>query len=319
MITDYIRKVGRGKTLAKDLTGPEAVDAFAQLLKGHFTPAQAGAFLQALRIKELSAEELDGLMLVFSGGKSLSASPAGLALNLASDTPRKGGYASLLAAAGLAHNGLSVGVIRSEPMLSRNSESWESTWRMFGAAFPANLEIVHVYNLLPELQKLEPMRNELGFRSCLHTAEKLVNPWSNRPVVLGISHRHYAERMAENLRKRKLRGKIVLGNHGTPDLVLHKETEILEVLADGSLRTLHIRPADFGLAPDPGVYAVGFLPEWPKEWAKPGRGAFGPVLRYHLAFLRYAAETVPDLASGMEGLDEMLDGHLHSKSESQLP
>jgi len=164
---------------------------------------------------------------------------------------------------------------------------------------------------------LESIRGELGFRSCLHTAEKLINPWSNWPVVMGISHRHYAERMAENLRNRGLRGKIVLGNHGTPDLALHKETEIWEVLADGNIRTLLINPTDFGLHTDPVVYTLGFLPEWPKEWVKPGAGALGPVLRYHLAFQRYAAGQVPDPASGMAGLDEMLDGHLHSMSGNE--
>jgi hypothetical protein len=44
----FIRKVGRGKTLSQDLGYAEAGRAFALLLQGRFTPAQAGAFLQAL-------------------------------------------------------------------------------------------------------------------------------------------------------------------------------------------------------------------------------------------------------------------------------
>ena len=81
--------------------------------------------------------------------------------------------------------------------------------------------------------------------------------------------------------------KIVLGNHGTPDLVLHKETEVHEVLPDGTIRTVFFHPEMLGLKPDAAVYSLGGLAQWAGELAKPGFGALGPVLEYHLAFLRY--------------------------------
>ncbi len=299
---DYIRKVGKGKTLTRNLAFEEARDAFSQLLAGRFTPAQTGAFLQALRIKELSQEELDGLMqaLVLKPSGTSLLPPGGFALNLASDTARKGGYASFLAASLLAAKGMSVGVVHSDPMLSGNAESWEGTLAVGAThASPRPPVIVDVYDLIPALKNLQQIRRELGFRSCLHTAEKLLNPWPEKPLVLGISHRHYAERLAENLRRRGLTGKIVLGNHGTPDLVLHKETEIWEVLPGGEVRVLHLHPEDMGLQPDPTVYSLGFFPKWREEYAREGFGALGPVLLYHAAFLRYVAGEASEPKKGL--------------------
>ena len=62
-----------------------------------------------------------------------------------------------------------------------------------------------------------------------------MNPWPASPILLGISHKHYALRMAATLAAQGLRGRILLGNHGTVDLVLHKETEIVTVGADGAI------------------------------------------------------------------------------------
>ena len=294
----YIRKVGRGKTLSKDLGKDEARDAFQQLLAGRFSPAQTGAFLQALRIKELSQDELDGLVEALGSRIPPASSPpsGGFTLNLASDTPRKGGYASLLAAGFLAARGTPVGIVKSDPMLSGNQRAWDETWRMVGPSKPSVLD---VYDLVPALKSLREIRKELGFRSCLHTAEKLLNPWPERPVVLGISHRHYAERMAENLRRRGLIGKIVLGNHGTPDLALHKETEVWEVLHGGEIRMIQIHPSDMGLQPESEVYTLGFFPKWEEELMREGFGALGPVLLYHAAFLRYAAGEVAEPKEGV--------------------
>jgi anthranilate phosphoribosyltransferase len=309
----YVRKVGKGRTLLKSLERGEAARAFSMLLRGDFAASQAGAFLQALRIKELGLEELDGLMDALLAQQPVAVPalpPGGYTLNLASDTPRKGGYASLLASAQIAAAGTPVGVVRSEPVLSGNRASWDGTWdlvRAYGGASlhdarcdddcvhaPAALCVVESNDLAPQLRNLRKIRGELGFRSCLHTAEKLLNPWTDKTLVLGISHRHYADRLADHLARRGLTAKIVLGNHGTTDLVLHKETEVWEVLPGGAVRTVFFHPDDLAPnvpKPDAAVYSLGFFAQWGEELAKPGHGLLGPVLDYHLAFFRYVTGT----------------------------
>lgn len=327
----FVRKVGKGRTLLKSLDRAEAAEAFALLLRSGFTDAQAGAFLQALRIKELAASELDGLMdsLRACQPPQVPQLPdGGFVLNLASDTPRKGGYASLLAVAALAREGLPVGVVRSEPVLSLNRASWDKTWALATAGSgheaacddgcaghpPASLCVVEANDLAAPLRNLRKIRAELGFRSCLHTAEKLLNPWADKTLVLGISHRHYAERMCDHFARQGRTVKIVLGNHGTTDLVLHKETEVWEVLPGGEIRTVYFHPGDLGLRPDASLYSLGAFVRWAEEWAAPGHGELGPLLAYHVAFFRYVAGTaagaaVPRTASAEAPPLEPADGH----------
>ncbi len=320
--TAYIRKVGRGKTLAKSLGNREARQAFDWLFAGRFTDSQVGAFLQALRIKELEQDELDALWesLMSKTGPFLSLQPAlipGLTLNLASDTARKGGYVSLLAASLLATDGISLGVLRSDPILSKNSHSWVLSKELSGEllngiiqegigqeqthspTFP--IQELRVEDWIPALLALRRIREELGFRSCLHTAEKMLNPWPAQPLVLGISHRHYAERMALTLQRFNQKGFIVLGNHGTPDLALHKETEFWEISPEIGIRKGVIHPSDFGLEPDSILYTLGFFGKWSEELKKPEYGLLGPAILYHLAFFRYVLGNASTPRQGLDG------------------
>ena len=309
----FVRKVGRGKTLSQDLSPPEARAAFSALLDGAFTPAQFGAFLQALRIKELTQDELDALAGVAYGRLVRRDPLAGsrtLVLNLASDTARKGGLASVLALPLLRRLGVGAGVVRSTPVLSGNRKSFDAAWEAgadleaaLGSPAPGRAApppvIADCAELLPGLPALDRLRGELGFRSCLHTLEKLVNPWPGSPVVLGISHPHYALRMARTMVALGLSGKIIMGNHGTPDLVLHKETALVAVA--GEIREETIAPAALGLELT-DVYSLGKLPLW-REWvaegpAGPGAGLWR-VLHYHVAFLLWAAGAATDPAAGL--------------------
>ncbi|MDB5049433.1 MAG: hypothetical protein JWO30_2504 [Fibrobacteres bacterium] len=340
---DFVKKVGKGRTLSADLTALESRTAFNQLLDGAFLPVQAGAFLQALRIKELTQEELDGLVDVFRSRLVPQPPLAGrktLVLNLASDTQRKGGLASLLAAHLLRRFGVGVGLVRSAPVLQKNRASFDDTWELAklldpsGPLFPAADSAASAAGttadtaspapapvlldcgaVIPGLASLDELRSQLGFRSCLHTAEKLVNPWPASPMLLGISHKHYALRMAGTMADLGLFGKILLGNHGTVDLVLHKETECVSVDAGtgagkGSIREESVAPADLGLELSSDVYSLGKFPQW-REWMDAMAGGGTPeadrardnglrrAVQYHLAVLLWAAGVAENPAAGL--------------------
>lgn len=312
---DYVKKVGKGKTLSADLTADEAGGAFNLLLDGAFHPAQAGAFLQAMRIKELTQEELDALAGTFRARMTAMPPLAGahtLVLNMASDTQRKGGLASLVAAHLLPGFGVGVGIVRSEPVLQRNNASFDISLelgRSLGAAFPATAPgsapgpvIADCSGLIRGLAALDDLRGQLGFRSCLHTAEKLVNPWPASPLILGISHKHYALRMAATLARQGQRGRILLGNHGTVDLVLHKETETVAV--DGAIREESIAPAALGLEVPSDVYSLGKFPQW-REWAdaiaapESADNGLRRAVQFHLGALLWMAGAATDATAGL--------------------
>jgi anthranilate phosphoribosyltransferase len=327
---DFVKKVGKGKTLSQHLSHAESSDAFTALLDGAFTSAQAGAFLQALRINELAQEELDALAGVFRDRTAAQPPLAGaktLVLNLASDTGRKGGLASLLAAHLLGRFGVGVGLVRSAPVLSGNVASFDTTWELSqsldAAAFaptasaatasatavvpppPAPI-LADCSTLVKGLAAMDKLRGELGFRSCLHTAEKLVNPWKDSPVLLGISHKHYALRMAGTMAALGFRGRILLGNHGTVDLVLHKETDMV-VVEGGVIREESVSPAQLGLELSSDVYALGKFPQW-RGWLDAGDKALLRAVQYHVAVFLWAAGSVPDAAAGLAAAKTALPG-----------
>ncbi len=309
---DFVKKVGKGKTLSADLTASEARDAFDLLLAGGFAPSQAGAFLQALRIKELAQDELDALADTFRKRQPALPPLPGtrtLVLNLASDTQRKGGLASLLAAQLLPAFGVGVGIVRSEPVLQGNRASFETSLelaRVMAAEISPAPAIAACGDLIEGLAALDGLRGELGFRSCLHTAEKLVNPWPASPMLLGISHKHYALRLAAAMARQGLSGRILLGNHGTVDLVLHKETEMVAIDPSGTVREEALSPGELGLEIPSDVYSLGKFPAW-AGWV----AAFGDAdaqardnglrraVQYHLGFLLWAAGAAGDAAAGL--------------------
>lgn len=327
---DFVKKVGKGKTLSADLTAAEARDAFDLLLAGGFAPSQAGAFLQALRIKELSQDELDALADTFRKRQAALPPLQGsrtLVLNLASDTQRKGGLASLLAAHLLPAFGVGVGIVRSEPVLQGNRASFETSLELARAlaagitaeaagTAPAGAPgesasrapapaIAACGDLIAGQAALDGLRGELGFRSCLHTAEKLVNPWPASPMLLGISHKHYALRLAAAMARQGLFGRILLGNHGTVDLVLHKETEMIAIDASGTVGEETLSPADLGLEIPSDVYSLGKFPAW-AGWvsafadsdAQARDNGLRRAVQYHLGFLLWAAGFAGDAAAG---------------------
>ncbi|MDB5107026.1 MAG: anthranilate phosphoribosyltransferase [Fibrobacteres bacterium] len=321
---DFVKKVGKGRTLSADLASGEARTAFNLLLDGAFHPAQAGAFLQALRIKELSQEELDALAETFRSRMAALRPLAGeksLVLNMASDTQRKGGLASLLAAHLLRRFGIGVGIVRSAPVLQKNKASFEETWELAklldpaGPLFPMASGpapapapvLADCAALVPGLASLDDLRSQLGFRSCLHTAEKLVNPWPASPMLLGISHKHYALRLAATMAAQGARGRILLGNHGTVDLVLHKETEMVAVETGAAIREETVSPAELGLEIPSDVYSLGKFPQW-REWllamavSAPPEGrdnGLRKAVQYHLAVHLWAAGAAENAAEGL--------------------
>ncbi|MEO7777018.1 MAG: hypothetical protein ABIY63_05765 [Fibrobacteria bacterium] len=333
---DFVKKVGKGRTLSADLTAGESRTAFQLLLDGSFMPVQAGAFLQALRIKELTQAELDALAGTFRDRMGAAPPLIGshtLVLNLASDTQRKGGLVSLLAARLLRRFGVAVGIVRSAPVLQGNTASFDESWALAerleadGALFPVPMAQaaglappplrVDCGELIAGLASLDTLRSHLGFRSCLHTAEKLVNPWPASPLLLGISHKHYALRMAQTMANLGLSGRILLGNHGTVDLVLHKETEIVSVAATGPeaerIREESVAPGTLGLEIPSDIYSLGKFPQW-GEWLDAMGGASATdagsplsvrdnglrrAIQYHLAVLLWAAGAARDPAAGL--------------------
>jgi anthranilate phosphoribosyltransferase len=270
-----------------------------RLLRGEFTPSQTGAFLQALRIKETNADELVGAAIgvrSFQAPAGLAAESSPIVVNLAFDTPRKGGVLSVLAAAYLRRLDLAHPVVVWEPpslfpgvraiettLASLRADTWLSDGECL---------MIAVRDMVPNWAELASIRAELGFRTILNTLEKVISPLPNAPVMVGISHGTFSRRLAEVLlRLGSERSSVVQGHHGTCDLGFgEKPAMVAEGSAAGIRETEYV--IDGVGRPDPSILLLSSLESWPDLVRRPGSPIW-PAIRAQSAFMLSAALDIP--------------------------
>jgi len=234
-VTFFIKAIGRGKTLGRHLTYSEACEAMERVLLGHFSNAQLGAFLQALRIRELSTEELLAFAEIFYARSLKMPSPEfepELCVNLCFDSSRKTNLLTMLCLPLLESLGIQSGLVCSvfpltgQSQLITQSLNLARVWAQKQGYPCTSLDrICWVPQTVSGLEALNQVRSEIGFRSCLHTVEKLFSPWPQALLCTGLSHPQYLDRFLEVLDQvHKGPGVVVLGQHGTIDLSFQKET-----------------------------------------------------------------------------------------------
>lgn len=191
----YVRITGRGKRARRDYSRQEAATSFAMLLSGQATPAQIGAYLMLLRVKEETPEELAGFIDASRNWiREHHALP-----EVHIDWPSYAGKKKhhpwyLLAALVLAQHGhrvmmhggsehtperlysekalreLGIGIAESVP------QAGEQLGRDGFTYLPLRV-------LCPPLDALLKLRFELGLRSPVNTLTRCINP-ANAPVTL---------------------------------------------------------------------------------------------------------------------------------------
>ena len=208
-----IKAVGTGPRGSRALTFDEAREATAGLLAGEVSPVQAGAFLVAMRIKGETPAEIAGVTQALrdaaravapeppSGGRPVVACAG--AYDGMGETPHLSLAAAILAAAAgarvVVHCGTRIGPKRGTtpadvlvalggPLRPKPSESLAMLER-------ADVALVHASAAIPGWDALAAIRDEIGLRGPLHTAEKLVDHLGATRFVVGHTHSSYRERI----------------------------------------------------------------------------------------------------------------------------
>ncbi|MEA2141839.1 MAG: anthranilate phosphoribosyltransferase [Solirubrobacteraceae bacterium] len=208
-----IKAVGTGPRGSRALTFEEARGATAGLLGGEVSPVQAGAFLVAMRIKGETPSELAGIAQALrdsarsvapgrpAGGRPIVACAG--AYDGITEAPHLSLAAAVLAAAAgarvVVHCGSTLGPKRGTtpgdvlaalggPLRPEPAESLAMLER-------ADVALVHAGAAIPGWDALAGVRDEIGLRGPLHTAEKLVDHLGATRFVVGHTHSSYRERI----------------------------------------------------------------------------------------------------------------------------
>ncbi len=257
---NLLKEVGRGKRGARDLGYDEALLASHAILELKATPAQIGAFFIAERIKMESVEEIEAFVAVCR--KHAYREPIQQGLDCAGpyDGRKKSFYATfptafLLAAAGLPitlHGAASLppkwGITLHDMLKEAGIDAERlSKDQIVQAAAGTGVLYVPTEEWCPPLKALRSIRIELGMRTVLNTAEKLIDFAHSPYLIFGVYHNTVFERMAKlagNLQYKK--ALIVQGAEGSEDLFIERPTRTYFV-ENGESHLSMIDPDAYGL------------------------------------------------------------------------
>lgn len=254
----YIKAVGRGEKLKRDLTYDEACDALHLILNRTATDAQIGAFLIAQRVKGEAVDEINGFIQAARSKFIQSAQPKveGL-LDLAVPYDGKAKTAQLapaialiLAAAGVpvilhgdenipTKSGITPGAVLAKLGIRTDGDV------AFASQMVENLGIgfVSAEQYIPAWHALTPIRHQFGLRTVMNTVEKLFNPFNAPYQVSGFFHANYIERIRSTQTGLKASW-IVQGEEGSIEMAAGRRTHIY---ATDATHDVILDPADVGL------------------------------------------------------------------------
>ncbi|AJY76013.1 anthranilate phosphoribosyltransferase [Paenibacillus beijingensis] len=257
---NLLKEVARGKRGARDLSMEESLQAAEWIMTRKATPAQIGAFFIAERIKMESVEELEAFVTVLR--KHAERAPVRKGIDCAGpyDGRKKSFMATFPTAFVLAAAGLPV-TLHSAPSLP---PKWGTTLldlllemgidaqrmqkdALIRVAEATGVLFVPAEMWCPPLKELRSIREELGMRTVLNSAEKLVNYSGSPYIVYGVYHNTVFERMSkliQNLQYEK--ALIVQGPEGSEDMFIDRATRTY--IVDGGEPRLHVvNPDEYGL------------------------------------------------------------------------
>jgi anthranilate phosphoribosyltransferase len=315
-----IKAVATGPRGSRDLSFEEARDATAALLAGEVSPAQAGAFLIGLRVKGEAADELAGAAQALrdaavplnpdaARGRTVVASAG--AFDGVAESPPLSLAASICAAA--AADGVAVvtscggrlgpkhGVTVADVLAALGGPARPTPEASAAMLSRAGVAVVHTGVAIDGWEQLAVLRDEIGLRGPIHSAEKLVDWFGARHFVVGHTHGGYAPRLLGALERLGARHAVALRGIEGSDVL--RPGRPVAVATSGPLEL----PETLGMVlrgdADPQVAAELTRAVLGGEEQGPARRA--TILSATLRLL--AAGAVPDVAGGMRAAQAAVD------------
>ncbi|KUP24206.1 anthranilate phosphoribosyltransferase [Paenibacillus sp. DMB5] len=257
---NLLKEVARGKRGARDLSYDEAVAAAEAILCQTASPVQIGAFLIAERIKLESIEELEAFVAVCR--KYARREPVLQGLDCAGpyDGRRNSFIATFPTAFVLAAAGIPVTLHGAAPLPPKWGITLQDIIEASGvrvaglsrdeaiaAAETSGVLFAQADQWCPPLGALRPLREDIGMRTILNTAEKLIDYSCSPYIVFGIYHNTVFDRISRLIIKLGYsKGLVVQGAEGSEDLFIDRPNRVYTV-AEGQAQLDIIDPELLGL------------------------------------------------------------------------
>ncbi len=265
-ISHYIKDIGRGRDGARALDRAQAADLMGQVLDGHVTDLELGAFCIAMRIKGETDQEMAGFLDATHARLQRISTSSPVVVLPSYNGARKLPVLTPLLAHLLAREGLAV-VMHGQATESTRVTSQEVLSAMGVAALDQTRAVVAgevvfapTEMLNANLKRLLDVRRVVGLRNTGHSLVKLMNPTTATDALLVSSYTHpeYAVSMAATfeltgahaLLLRGTEGEVVADARRTPQMaafVRGTRTPLVEAQV-GALIKLPELPTDIDAA-----------------------------------------------------------------------
>ena len=256
----------------QDLTREEVAAVMAEVADGGATPAQAGAFLVALRLKGETVEEITGAAAVMRA----RVDPVRVDREVFVDTCGTGGDGrhtfniSTAAAFVVAGAGVCVAKHGNRAVSSRSGSA--DVLAALGVNVEASKEVVErciaeagigflfAPRLHPAFKAIAGVRRELGVRTVFNLLGPLANPAGARHQVMGVYEPRWVPIIGGVLAALGAAHAFVVHGEGLDEIAVTGMTHVCEVKG-GATERFSMRPEDIGLRRYPEAEIAGGDPE----------------------------------------------------------
>ncbi|MFN8532170.1 MAG: anthranilate phosphoribosyltransferase [Dehalococcoidia bacterium] len=268
MITETIAKLVDGQSLSRG----EAAGAMHELMSGEATPAQAAAFLVALRIKGETVEEIAGLASAMRE-KAEPVRAAGTLIDIVGTGGDGHGTLNISTAAAFvaAGAGLKVAKHGNRGMTSKSGSA--DVLEALGVRIdldPAGVAhsidqsgfgFMFAQKYHPAMKHVAPVRRDIGIRTVFNVLGPLTNPARPAAHMIGAPSPVLAAKMAAALKLLGTsRGMVVSGAQGLDEIALHGPTTLFVVGPEG-VSEQQVEPGMVGMTDAPLSEIAGGTPE----------------------------------------------------------
>jgi len=238
----YIKCVGTGPKLNRDLSVEEMHDAMKQILSGVAEPEQITAFLLGWRLKPETIDEYRTALAVLDRYTKKESVSDGIEIGYPFDGKANNPYIFSIAASLVEPYEIEVVVNGSDIKPSKGGATVKDICTSLPK--PKNLKYFDRKEYCKALDDLTPLRQKLGLRTGFNTLEKLPNVANCNAALIGVFHKPYVKKYFEIFGDRYKRVVIVKGDKGTPEIFGKCNIWVCE---SGDIEEININPTDFGI------------------------------------------------------------------------
>jgi anthranilate phosphoribosyltransferase len=306
----YVAKVATGASLSRE----EAEDAFDMLLSGEVTPAQAGGFLMALRVRGEALEEIIGAVSAMRRRMVRVPAPDRAIDIVGTGGDQSGSYnISTLAAIIVAGCGVPVAKHGNRAASSRSGAADVLTAlgvkigldpaALSRCLDQAGLCFMFAQTHHASMRHVAPVRVELGTRTLFNLLGPLSNPAGVPRQLLGVPSLMWLEPLTHALKDLGSRRVwTVHGADGLDEITTTGPTTVV-ALENGTVRQFTITPEDVGLARARPEDLKGADPEHNARELRAvldgARSAYRDIALFNAAAALVVAEEARDLGDGI--------------------